>query len=65
MLVILCAAILIAIYVFAPQIARAVPQVDPYLSSYVSGVDQLRLWLDRNVQDLLIWLDSLAAQSTP
>lgn len=65
MLVIIWAAILIAVYVFAPQIARAIPQVDPYLSSYVSGVDQLRLWLDRHVQDLLIWLDSLAAQSSP
>lgn len=64
MLVIILAAILIGIYVFAPQIARTIPQVDPYLTSYVNGIDQLRLWLDGQVQDLLIWLDSLAEQSS-
>lgn len=63
MLVIVLAAILVMLYVFAPQIARAVPQVDPYLSSYVGWVDQLRVWLDGQVQDLLIWLDALADQS--
>ena len=64
LLVIVCAAILIFVYAFAPQIARAMPQVDPYLTSYVSGIDQLRLWLDGRVQGLLIWLDNMAAKSS-
>ncbi|WP_299151401.1 zinc-ribbon domain-containing protein [uncultured Tateyamaria sp.] len=53
-----------AIYVFAPQIARAVPQVDPYLSAYVAQVDQARMWLDGQVTGLLTWLDTTAAQDS-
>ncbi len=56
-------ALLAALYVYAPQIAKAVPQVDPYLSGYVGWVDQTRLWLDGQVQSLLQWLDSIASQS--
>ena len=63
LLVVIGTIILISMYAFAPQIARAVPQVDPYLTSYVSGVDHLRLWLDSRVQALLIWLDTMAEKS--
>lgn len=43
---------LILIYANAPQIARAVPQIDPVLNSYVSLVDQARLWLDTQMSNL-------------
>ena len=52
------------IYVFAPQIANAVPQLDPLLSGYVTWVDGLRMWLDGQLQTGLSWLDDKAAQST-
>jgi len=63
MLMIVLALILGAIYVFAPQIAQAVPQVDPYLSAYVAQVDGLRVWLDGQVAGFLTYLDGLADSS--
>ena len=62
MLMIMLALVLGAVYVFAPQIAQAVPQVDPYLSAYVAQVDTVRTWLDGQVTAVLTALDS-AAQS--
>ncbi|MEL6619293.1 MAG: zinc-ribbon domain-containing protein [Pseudomonadota bacterium] len=59
-LVVLLAVILGVIYVFAPQIARSVPGVDPYLSGYVAQVDAGRVWLDGHVTAMLAWLDSAA-----
>jgi len=61
MLMILLAVILGAIYAFAPDIARAVPQADPYLSAFVAQVDSARAWLDGQVAAGLTWLDDLAA----
>lgn len=59
--VVLIAIVLAAIYIFAPDIAKAVPQVDPLLSNYVSIVDQGRTWLDGQLQGLAKWLDATAA----
>lgn len=56
-------AALAALYIYAPQIAKAVPQVDPYLSAYVTWVDQTRLWLDGHIQNLLAGLDTMATKS--
>lgn len=61
MTIVLIAIILAALYIFAPAIAKAVPQVDPYLSSYVVFVDQGRSWLDGRLQGLAKWLDATAA----
>lgn len=61
---VLVVAILVLIYVFAPQIAQSVPQADPYLSSYVAQVDGLRVWLNGQVGAVLAWLDSTAASQT-
>ncbi|MBY5933831.1 zinc-ribbon domain-containing protein [Tateyamaria omphalii] len=61
MLMILLAVVLLLIYVFAPDIAQAVPGVDPFLSSYVAQVDGARLWLDGQVSSGLTWLDNLTA----
>lgn len=45
--------ILALLYVFAPQISDAVPQMADMLSSYVDMVDRIRLWLDLKMQGLL------------
>ena len=63
LLVIALAALLFVIYGYAPEIAGAVPQVDPYLSAYVAQVDAARLWLDGQAQGLLRWLDTMANQT--
>jgi predicted Zn finger-like uncharacterized protein len=60
MYVVLIALIALAIYVFAPQISAAVPQVEPYLTSYAEWVDGLRILLDQKLQQLIE-----RAQSTP
>lgn len=57
----LIAIILAALYIFAPAIAKAVPQVDPYLSSYVAMVDQGRSWLDGRLDGIAKWLEAKAA----
>jgi predicted Zn finger-like uncharacterized protein len=59
--VVLIAIVLATLYVFAPAIAKAIPQVDPYLSSYVTFVDQGRSWLDGQLQSIAKWLDATAA----
>ena len=58
---IVLAVILGAIYVFAPDIAQTLPQVDPFLSAYVAQVDAGRVWLDGQVSTLLTWLEGLTA----
>ncbi len=55
--------LLFMLYAFAPQIAKAVPQVDPYLTNFVTWVDKLRLTLDGQVQSFLGWLDTMASAS--
>tara|TARA_R110002049_G_scaffold23781_3_gene84481 strand:- start:91362 stop:92183 length:822 start_codon:yes stop_codon:yes gene_type:complete len=62
-LMLLLAAVMALVYAYAPQIARTVPQVDPVLSSYVTWMDQMRLWLDGHLQSALIWLDTMASKS--
>ncbi|MEO1778851.1 MAG: zinc-ribbon domain-containing protein [Pseudomonadota bacterium] len=63
LLMVVLALILGAIYIFAPQIAQAVPQTDPYLSAYVAQVDVARVWLDGQVTNVLQMLDAAAVQS--
>ena len=60
MYVVIVALVALAIYVFAPQISAAVPQVEPYLTSYTEWVDGLRILLDQKLQQLIE-----RAQSTP
>jgi predicted Zn finger-like uncharacterized protein len=59
--VVIIAIISAVVYIFAPDIAKAVPQVDPYLSNFVILVDQARTWLDGQLQGLAKWLDATAA----
>ena len=42
-------AILVLVYINAPRIATAVPQLEPALASYVSMVDQFRVWLNSQI----------------
>jgi predicted Zn finger-like uncharacterized protein len=62
MLMLLLVLGLALVYAYAPQIAQAVPQVDPYLSGYVGWVDGLRVTLDGLVKSGLMQLDSIATQ---
>ena len=55
---------MVGLYAYAPQLAKAVPEVDPWISAYVGLVDQWRMWLEIKVESLLIWLDSMAAPSS-
>ncbi len=57
-------AVLGLVYSFAPQIARNLPQSDPWLSSYVAQVDNLRVWLNGHATTLVNWLDAVAASSS-
>jgi predicted Zn finger-like uncharacterized protein len=43
----------LAVYAFKPQIAGAVPALDPALTSYVEQLDSARLWLDLQMQGML------------
>ncbi len=45
-LILIMGVVLYLIYSNAQQISEAVPQVDPVLQSYVSLVDQARIWLE-------------------
>lgn len=53
MLMVLIALVALAAYVFAPQIAAAVPQTEAPLTTYVNWVDGLRLWLDAQIGNLV------------
>lgn len=55
-------AIAVAVYIFAPQISAAVPALEPAMQSYAQFVDAGRIWLDGQVQSLLMWLDSMTAE---
>jgi len=60
LLVIILAAILVSLYVFAPKISAMVPQLDGVLSDYVNAVNTWRVWLDGQVSNLMLWLDSMS-----
>ncbi len=50
----------VLLYVFAPQIAETFPQADPWISSYVTWVDNQRVWLNGHMATLLEWLEAQA-----
>lgn len=59
----LIAMLLLALYIFAPALADAVPALTPAVSAYVAVVDQLRLVLDAQVQNLSRWLAEIAGST--
>ena len=61
MLIVLLSVILVLIYVFAPRIGAKVPALADGLSAYVDAVNSGRLWLDGQVKELMLWLDSMSS----
>ena len=61
--VVVLAALLAAVYVYAPQISAQVPQLDSFLNTYVAFVDQQRMALDAQLTRLVNWLDVIAQSS--
>lgn len=64
-LMLLLAAVLVALYVMAPQISQQIPGASDTMTSYVQMVDQGRLWLDgmiRKATQLLNGFTNPAAQ---
>ncbi|MDC0011718.1 zinc-ribbon domain-containing protein [Octadecabacter sp.] len=53
MIIVILALIALAAYIFAPQISAAVPQLEPVLTSYVNWVNEMRIWLDQQLQGLI------------
>lgn len=51
------------LYIYADDIAAAVPAAEPVLTGYVGWIDGLRGWLDARVLAGLQWLDSMASES--
>ncbi len=64
-LIVLLVAAAVAIYVSAPQISAAVPQAAPALESYVTTVDNGRIWLDEQVTALMMRLDQMTTEVVP
>lgn len=56
-------AVLALLYTYAPQLAEAVPALEPVLTGYVAMIDSWRIWLDAQISSLLSWLDAAAASS--
>ncbi|WP_425099848.1 zinc-ribbon domain-containing protein [Tropicibacter sp. S64] len=63
--IVLLFAVLVAVYVSAPQIKSAIPQVAPMVDGYVAWVDGLRIWLDREVTSLMTSLDGMSSEAMP
>lgn len=63
-LVVLIAVLMLALYVFAPKIIDLVPAAEPFLSSYVSMVNEWRIALDDTFTALLTKLDSMASTAS-
>ncbi|WP_176248071.1 zinc-ribbon domain-containing protein [Sulfitobacter sp. HGT1] len=62
-IIVVLALLMLLAYVFAPQLSAAVPQLEPFLSSYVATINQARVSLDSGLQNMLQWLDTKASQS--
>ena len=60
MSVVLIAILCTGVYLAAPMLTEQVPALSPALSTYTEVIDQARLWLDVQVQDLLKRLDAAA-----
>ncbi|SEO62542.1 MJ0042 family finger-like domain-containing protein [Salinihabitans flavidus] len=57
----LIAAGLIFAYLYAPSIATFQPQFAPMVDHYVAWVNDSRIWLDDQVTQMMLWLESKAA----
>lgn len=62
-LVVVVAALALAIYSSASQIAEAVPEAAPLLEAYANQVDAARRWLDESSTELLMQLDAMSSEA--
>ena len=53
---VLVAAIIVALYVFAPLIGQKVPALTGVAAAYVGAIDAARLWLDTQIRGLIAML---------
>lgn len=60
-LMLLVAAAVVGIYVYAPAFSQSVPALSGALTSYVSLIDGTRVWLDGSAQDLVDQITMLLA----
>lgn len=56
----LCAAALILAYVYNQDIVAAAPGSEPYVAQFMDLVNALRVWLDTQVTDAMLWLNQKA-----
>jgi predicted Zn finger-like uncharacterized protein len=59
----LVAMVFLALYVFAPTLAEMVPAATPLFEGYVGAVDDVRVMLDNQVQNLSRWLAGIAGST--
>lgn len=63
MTVILLVGAAVALYAFAPALAEVAPPLVPLLESYVSAIDQGRIWLNEQVIALMMTLDAMSSEA--
>jgi predicted Zn finger-like uncharacterized protein len=63
LMMVLLGVILILLYVFAGKIIEMVPALQGVMEGYVSLVNGLRGWLDRQILALMGWLDGMTSQT--
>jgi len=61
-LMIFLAALLLAVYVLAPNLSQTVPVLEPALSAYVETVNAARVWLDQTLQSLISRIDGMGGE---
>ena len=64
LLVVALAIVLMLLYIFAPQIARAVPALGDVMGEYVEVVNGARIWLNERIASLMLWLDGMASSGS-
>jgi len=61
-LMIFVAALLLAVYVLAPNFAETVPALEPALTGYVDAVNAARAWLDQTLRGLIETIETMAGE---
>ncbi len=58
-LVIFLAALLLAVYMLAPNLAETMPMLEPALSGFVEIVNVARAWLDTTLQEIIVRIEAM------
>jgi predicted Zn finger-like uncharacterized protein len=62
-LVIFLAALLLAVYMLAPNLSETIPAIEPALVAYVEAVNAGRAWLDTTMQGLIAQIEALVGDA--